>query len=395
MMLALELTAYLAVVFGTAGALFYAHRQQAWPYSRKAILWVLALVELAYMLRSPACVYLPEAPGPPAVRRRLLGVDGKHELHWTEGRSPVAFAWGLRGWFRSGHELFDFGAEIAPPLRYACLDHTRWEVVSAHRRQSHPDVVWTRELLQSDGTLVAWGGNQLLASAPDAAGWRVLSGLPVYPERLAAMALADDDSVVEVYLRDDVFEQTPQGTRRELTILRRDSAGRETSRRAVSLPAVTTERSIKHQLETAVYGDIVLVFELWWERGEGVGMTYAIDGQSAVRVWNTFPLVLNEFSPVHIAVTRDGAYFTTGQAVFRWTGERVRDIEPMLSDCRWDGHTLYGVRRYPFVVAHQRPAELPSRQRLYFDDDARARSRWILGGIDEAGREDEIVTIAL
>jgi hypothetical protein len=369
--------------------------------------------EVLYMLQAPACVYLPRVPGT-STERVLLGADATHRLYWAEATSPVAFLWGPRWWW-VGSRL-EFGIEFAPPVRYAVRDQARWELVSSDGRRASPSgSPMARHLVRSDGTVLAWG-RTLKELSPGSRDWRVLTELPSPYAGLVleAVALTDSDQIIEVYQDWQAFNGGPErGIRRDLTLLGRDSAGGQTWRVSLSLPEPRADRYMRHHLSAAAIGDTVLLFELWSEGGGGKGATYSAQKDGAVRKVNTFDVLLDGRLPVDVSATRDGAYFTTGQAVFRMNGAKELDLEPQLSACRWDGHTLYGVHRYPFFVSDSLVREnrlhlllAAAREGIPRPDPGLMQSvrpykegwqqgHWILGGVDEAGREDEIVKFEL
>ena len=89
------------------------------------------------------------------------------------------------------------------------------------------------------------------------------------------------------------------------------------------------------------------------------------------------------------------------------------ELESPLASCVWTNHTLNGVKRYPLFVSDILPrsnsvermlaaarAYNPGEGRLGEEWMRRASAAlrepaWILGGIDEAGREDEIRKVVL
>jgi hypothetical protein len=424
MLLLLMVIGYASIVLGSVWATVQSFRRAESFWGRRRLWICLAMsAELLYMLQAPGCVYLPKVPGR-AVRRVLLGADAAHNLYRLEGTCPVAFVWGPRWWWVGSR--IEFGIEVVPPLRYARRGSTRWELVWAQNRRPYPpDSHWRYRAIRYDGTLLAWGEDNLLELAPEALEWRVLAPLPTpgppvngplpdnYLMVLQAVALAEDGRISEVYQDEGAFERSPRGTRRELRVVQRERSGREVARFSASLPEVRSPRNIHHKLDAAVIQGTLLVFELWREEGQGRGATYSVLPDGQAREINSFEVAVDEYDPVEVAATRDGAYFTTGQEVFRMRGEKVQDIEPMLSGCVWDGHTLYGIRRYPFLVSEflSRENRLDlmlgaARHGIPHPDPGFGRrvrpikagweaGHWVFGGLDESGREDEIVKVEL
>ena len=89
------------------------------------------------------------------------------------------------------------------------------------------------------------------------------------------------------------------------------------------------------------------------------------------------------------------------------------ELESPLASCVWTNHTLHGVKRYPLFVADILPRSVsvntmvaaarayePGKGRLGEERIRRASEAlrepaWILGGIDEASREDEIQKVVV
>jgi hypothetical protein len=395
-MLATLVGLYLVIVFATlaVAARAAAHPTPRPPWAVAA--WVVLVLECVYMLQAPACVYLPRVPGQ-ATRRFLLGADDAHRLYWVEGTSPVAFLWGPRWWFAVGHVLGG-GMENVPPIRPAMHDRTQWELVSQGRRWPHPGGPWLHELASGDGAVLTWA-REMLELKPGESAWRSLARLPNdHPLDLQAVGRAGADSFVELYQDTEVRDKS-RGTKRDLILLLRERSGREASRTSLSLPESTSDRSIDAGLFVTVTPTATLVFETWREHGEGQGVTYSVRPGGLVTVLNHFAVRVEDGFPIGVEASPDGVYFTTGQAVFDLSGQKVQDLDPPLDTCRWEGHTLRGVRRYPFfmsgVLARDSRIQFTLARTVRPFKEGRERGRWVFGGLDEAGREDEIVKIEL
>ena len=100
MLIALLVAAYCVIGIGSAWAAVRSFQAPLSFWGRNRLrVCLLVAAEAFYVLQAPACVYLPRAPGKPAVERVILGADASNRLYWLERTRNVAFAWGPRWWF--------------------------------------------------------------------------------------------------------------------------------------------------------------------------------------------------------------------------------------------------------------------------------------------------------
>ena len=419
MLLAL-LAGYVAVVLGSAWLVVRSSRGSTRPpvLGRLAI-YVVALAEAAYMLRSPACVHLPgAAPEAAAVEKVLVGKDAAGRLYWLEGRSPTGFAFGPRWWFRVGHSV-EGGIEFIPPVRFAMTNETAWDLVSSDgRRRPFPTSKklygarvprwgdW-RYALRSDATLLSWDNDCFRSLSPEKPQWECLAPL-ASANRIEAGAVLPGDHTLEVRLEYIPFRDS-RGRTRNLTLIERDPAGQQVRSAALTLPeAPAGDTPGPYHLRLTPTGGGFALLEAWRRRGRAYWLSQDLQRIEIRADFSHEGWVSDELS---LAISDDGQFFTTGSAIFRTTGERLRELDPPLFSCVWLGHTLHGIRRYPFFAfdaldhshafnhfikagktrGDPRIADVAKRSEKY--RQAVERSAWILGGIDEAGREDEIVEV--
>jgi hypothetical protein len=430
MLLFLMVAAYVGLVatafWGAARS--FARADSFWRRHRWWI-WVALVAEVAYMVQAPACVYLPYVPGGAPTQRVLLGASANGTTFWLEGQSPLAFAWGPRWWWYWNPELLlpYGGLEWLPPLRYAKngtnSDETKWEVVGSDGSR-WPYLSRARFLTKSsrpiltspDGSLLTlWdsglhrleiGGKEWVCVAPCdrlMRGWT--EGLATFEHGVTVELYEVDRSGVQE-LRD-----RKQGIWVRQLLLRERAANGEVSRQArIDLPDHSTDSfgsPGRDSFVGATDRGPILIQTMGQPRPEGHVWRLSSDLESPTWVCR---FSFDAYKSLSIAVTSDGELFTSGQAVFRITGEKVQDLDPPLKWCHWSGHTLMGVRPYPFFVAETlkrsisfrkmsaaargtlrvaRAIEGPLPQAM----QAVARQRWPLGGFDEAGREDEVVEV--
>jgi len=418
------LVGYVTIVAASFFALVRSVRTPAsFSVPMRLFFWVVVVAQSFYMLGSPACVYLPPraVPPAPAVEKVLVGNDGSGQLHWLEGKSPIAFAWGPRWWFRVGHAP-NAGVEFTPPVRFALLDATQWELVGADgsremlsidRRNSDPRaptyLSWHRAL-RSDGNLLSWDSKCLRSLTTAVAEPKCLAELD--SNRRWAVAVLPQDHTLEI-LRDEAAFQNTNGRVRDLTLVERDAEGHEVRRVALRLPTDETKK-VHYQLHIQSTSRGLMLVEAWSSSEGSQGRVYRVtDDLLKAEPHGVFPVRLSLSEEPSFAISSDGEFLTTGQAVFRTNGEPIQDIDPPLWWCRWTDRRLYGVRRYPFVgfaitnrayafnayLRHTRAgvsARWPRSDRSA--EELRKgieRSAWLFGGLDEAGREDEIVEVPI
>src|SRR5437867_1745877 len=182
-MLLLFLVLYFSALFLTAWLLVQSYRAPASLWGRRRrLLGVVAILEALYLVQAPACVYLPYVPAKSSVERVVLGADAAGQLYWLEGRSPMAFAWGPRWWFAFGGHLLDGGLEVVPPVRFAKLKDTSWQVRTSagvarpYPAQSARGPAWAASRrVDSQGRLLELLGTGLYRLAPEDREWRRLT----------------------------------------------------------------------------------------------------------------------------------------------------------------------------------------------------------------------------
>jgi hypothetical protein len=421
MLLLLALILYAAIIIGSVWAVVHGYRarQSVW-WRTRFLIWLAFLGELAYMVQAPACVYLPWAPGKPAVERVLLGADGSGRLYWLEGTSSLGFAWGLRWWFVTGpHILFTGGFEVVPPLRFARLHATRWEVVRSDGwRRTYPTteprgpgIARHTDQVEADGTLVQWHSGGLYRLPESASQWQPVSSTRSGVEE--AFLVLPSGNILEAY---EVYQTNvdTQGKRRDFVLIEVDKTATQVRRGHVSIEddSVGGPGAPGRSVRFATSTQGLFLYQTWVKLGLAEGRTYRLDPD----LEHVGPVGTFDFDPerpLSIAGSPDGTLFTTGQAVFTTEGEKVLDIDPPLTSCVWVGRRLHGVRKYPFFAsqvlyrgapfrdfltgARGRLPGISAHQQRRFDRprEALLRSRWTGGGIDEAGREDEIVEMVI
>jgi hypothetical protein len=315
--------------------------------------------------------------------------------------------------------VVDAGMEWVPPLRYARRDRTTWELVNARGDRTpypttkfrHPRY-WRQglDVVTTGGAVLSWQRDGLVRLEPGASTYRVLTPIDFYGG-LETGCLLSEDRTVEVYEDSKALDQS-HGRKRDLLLLERDSAGREQRRASLSLPDDETDHRVYHQLACSGMADRLLLVEVRASVGSHRGCVYSVAADLATAtLLSTFDLILDEHVPLSLAVSQDGSLLTTGQAVWRTGGGKVRELETPLRSCVWIGRTLCGIRAYPFLFQesfnHDRRIGVAlSAARGEIGDSnpvgarrfepyrqAWARGQWILGGLDEADRQDEVVTL--
>jgi hypothetical protein len=367
------------------------------------------------MVQAPACVYLPHAPGPPAIRREILGADEAGNLYWLEGKCPLGFAWGPRWWLVLSGHTFDAGFEFVPWVRYALTDerwglysstplrNVMWELVDSlgRRRPFDHRKLTSSRAIEADGSLLTLNTRGLLRFTGGTTDGQPLVSSGDPPSGLPEdLRILPSGRILEV---EDVTGSDRE-ERRRLILIEREHDGRELTRRELFVPGtVTGDRRIK----VFPMADGYLLIHAW--QGEGLAWrarVYQVPTTLGdLQLLNEFPL--SSSNGVSIAVSADGKLFTDGASIYRVSGQKVQDLEAPLSSCVWVGRDLYGVRRHPFfaalvtwrseslkreiaavrVVPGARWSQL--RKRVAEGKDRVATSL----GFDEAGREDEIVKV--
>ncbi len=441
LLLLLTVAVYLAIVVTSAWAAVasFLRPGSLWARHRGWVRLVM-VIEIIYMLQAPACVYLPRAPGKPAVQRHLLGADPAGHLYWLESTAPMAFVWGPRWWisFRPDITLIPFvpyaaGLEYVAPLRYAVWTAAGWDVVSGDgRRWPVPEWHGSAGTMQSpvpraiasDGTLLSLeptgigrfassGGLRRLA--PSAAGWECVPpcGLPSLgtPESLATSASGSIWEIFESGSTGEISMRQLRGERLFRTRVR--SIAADSTPRVFELSLHQKPGNAGPSGGAGTSGNGVVLFLSRWE-GEGTVYEITSDGHS--RVLSTFSFGRHKapgdrytsFALPAFAMSSDQTLFTTGQAIFEVNGAKRSDLVPPLESAVWVGHTLHGVRSYPFfadlflersanhsqILAAAAHGDVGGHESLPTIRDGLRRSAWVLGGVDESGREDEIVSLA-
>lgn len=415
MLLLTIVAAYVLTIVGTFVLCVRSFLRRETPATRRILLSVAALAELLYMLGSPACIYLPRAPGKPAVQRTILGRDDSGVLYLLEGTSHLSLACGPRWWFGITHSGPDFGAEIVPPLRYARLKHAAWQIVFS-RGNRRPLQTHDFGVVRSDGTIVDWWINKgIYLLSPTASEWRPVAPLPNKEPFLYTISALDGGHTLEVYANSATFDES-KGHILDLLLRERDELGRVVNETKQAIGPSETAHGPVIRLEAAFGGGRVFLLNTWIPHSKdpgalgsnGKGAIYALSRDlSAVESLGVIDVdadgVVMDF-----AVSGDGRFFTTGQAIFSMRGEKFQDLVPPLASPLWVGDTLYGVAKYPFFIANELDRAdafnsaftfTPHRIRSPASEPAymrgRQSSRWVLGGLDEAGREDQVVQVAV
>ncbi len=432
MLLLLTVAAYLGTVVATVWATVASFRSPRSRFGRHP-LWVSAVMaaEMVYMLQAPACVFLPRAPGKEAVRRHLLGKHPSGRLYWLEATAPMAFVWGPRWWGYTRPETMPFvpaggGLDWVPPTRYAAWGAARWDVVCDDgRRWSVPGWHGSLGTMESgvpqtaapDGTLLRGDSLRCAPSGglcglkPGARSWECVSpcGLPSlgFGEALAVTINGAIWEIFEPGTAGQVADRRAHGER--LLTFRVRSSGAEPAPRVFELTIRQKPGLPGPSGATGLAGSDLALF---LSASDGNGTVYRIQaGTQQVQDLGLFVFDPRK-APDHytkgafFAMADDATLFTTGQAIWDIRGTLVSELDPPLESAVWVGHTLAGVRAYPFF-AHRYLKRSDSRsiildhaaRGLFRDDDRDARvvaaglgrSSWIFGGVDESGREDEIV----
>jgi hypothetical protein len=433
-MLLLMVAAYLAIVVVSLWATVSSFLRPESPWGRHRV-WVrlVMAVEVIYMLQAPACVYLPRAPGKPAVQRRLVGMDAAGRLYWVESTAPMAFVFGPRWWMYTRPEIVPLvptaqGFNWVRPLRYAVWNRARWEVACSDGRR-WPVPGWharrgsrmrlSPEAVVENGTLLTLRPSDaahpttsegLQGLKPGAPRWECVApcGLPSLGLR-QGLAAAPDGTIWEVFEAGDareVHERQSRGERLLAFRIRRPEARQPPRVFTLSFnqnPGVFGATGPTGVQAGARQGLLLFLSTRTWEpEGTVYGVT---EGESQARVLGRF--TFNDSRPVTFSIAADGAFFTTGQAIWDTTGTKRIDLDPPLESAVWVGHTLHGVRSYPFfgdlflersanhsrILATAASGDFDGHDSLPTIAAGLRRSAWMFGGVDESGREDELVDL--
>jgi hypothetical protein len=426
-LLFVEIGIYAVVFVATpfAAVRLFSSEPPRWLSRIGALVLVAALAEVMYLLRAPACIYLPRAPGH-RMSYRLLGVNAQHELVLIAQRRSLGFLWGPRWYFEAG-DAFNFGFEIVRPLRYDREVPESASLVVGDRERPYPNLDTEARVLRADGCLLGWTGGfrpKLHRLDSGATAWRLVTELPFpyapppggpvgppYPPSLRAVNTTPAEGVIELY--QEAEDSRQEGPSR-LILLERDEDGREISRSAVALPRVHKAREGGQEFTVVRLARETLIFESSAGRLEGHGLTYSVSPDGVAQPINAYEFAVDDSGsyPRTVSSSADGAYFTTGQAVFRRDGTKIRDLHPTLGGCVWDGYVLYGVRWYrfsfgydvrrnhgamewTFEAARRRAVEVDPGPSLNGRSEAWRHGEWFMNGVDEAGRDDEVVAVSL
>jgi hypothetical protein len=422
-LLLLAVACYLAVLVTTwLGLVAIRRRATSRRGLWQGVLWTLAVAEILYVLQAPACVYLPRAPGSPAVRRQLIGADSAGDVYWIEGKCPLGFAFGPRWWFvMTGHTL-DGGFEFVPWMRFAWTDDVwgrrsqgsprlvNWEVVGPQgwRRAYDQEHGAVAHVLEADRSIVSFAYDGVYRLPSTGGPWVFVGRYDGRGRgRPRDLKLLPNGTFLEVYEAPDTHLNE---RRRDITFVEREVSGKE--RRHVSMSLIEESRIINPgDVRVFVVPDALILIHTWLGEGlVGQGRTYRLSRTLS----DLQPLGAFQFTAVNrmsLAASPDGRFFTDGTSVFRIGGDKVRSLEAPLSSCIWVGNDLHGIRRYPFfgslvtwrqnslrgeiagarVPASRTPPsrELPGRVAA----GVAVSATW--NGFDEAAREDEIVRIGI
>lgn len=413
---------------------------------RRVLRWSLGLFAatwLVFTFNAPACVYLPSVAGRPAVMRRIVGADAQGRVHWLEAERDVAFAWGIRWWFYPIPHAFtaEFGFEYVPPLRFAKGPWARWRMmrsdgeVRPYAPPLEPDswpgatalsqLARTRPYVTDGGGWLVFQGTRLYSLPPSASEWvsrpvQLPGALPHSIE--LATALRSDGKIIGLdRIRPEKGYSEPWQDPLVVTVTD-PVLGNMIHRVNLALPGERPTRCGWYSIGLAATETGAVVFEACsqspkTERGAGRVFKLSPD-YTEVEMLSGFDC--QRTGRLAFSASADGLLFTTGEAVYRITGERLRSVGPFSSSV-WIGHTLVGVRRYPFfaerVLDRKKPMgeilrglRVPGSVRgpgewrgardlsLYIEiqDAAGAieRGPWWFGGNDESGKADEIERVA-
>jgi hypothetical protein len=402
---------------------------------RRHRFWVrsIASLILLYMAQAPACIYLPWAPGKPAVERLILGTDAEERLYWLEARSPVSFAWGLRWWVFIRADVsflpIDGGLEFVPPLRFARRTKLRWDMVrSDGERWRYPgrgDALTRKgsrlpRTIGPTGSLIELFDGQPRELSAHGRNWECVP--PCGAEALSwgsGVAMSRRGELVEVgepeRKKSESDRRFRQAARPLVLRFRRPGEIPATPVEAfLDLPARTETRLDFYDDEDPSHqaaGRYSLVraldegFVLFLTRNDGKGRCFRFDGVPPPFV-PVCDFVFDLSKPVSLVSTRDLTYFSTGQEIID-AACRVRAvIDPPFASSSWVGSTLRGLRTYPFFIdrhiltrsqsftamlaASRATTGRAPQEWMTTMAEGAARSRWVFGGVDEAGREDEM-----
>ena len=442
MSLLLIVLGYLGIVLGSVWALIRSITVKTWlSRPSQVVVGILVVLEALFMLRSPACVYVPP-PGvaaEPSIIRRIVGADLEGRVYWLEAERDVAFAWGIRWWFEFNPHVppGEGGIEYVRPLRYATGSAKRWRMKRSDgwSRPYDPPLAplpgvpgldllsISLPFVRPDGTWLVGDPSGFHALSPGIGTWLHLPSKPpkVSPMSvIVATAFVPDLGFVHLHrTRPDPFDET----RDQLAVTAvNPETKHELGPFAVVLPGKRPEAANRYVLALAAVDDGLLLFEAHSERGPGPGTGEAFRiSRDLQQVRRLSHFACDRVERLAFSASRDGLLFTTGESVHRSTGERLRDVG-RFSSSAWVGHTLIGVRPYPYlgerILRRTRPlgevldavsgaehTRGPSDWRGEGDKalfvevqdalGAAKKGKWLLGGIDESGKADEMERIEI
>lgn len=427
-MLAILLVVYAVVVLASVVFIFPGARNRLpWPAARRVAL-IASLFAIGYTVFSPACVYLPSVPAAPAIRRILLGED-QGQLYWLEGTiTRFAFARGPRWWltYPIPGVPWPAGLQSIPPLRLARMDQreTRWALVrSDGQRFPYPRRDWgylaRLQVVGSGG--VVWSAG--IVNALDR--FHAPSGTwtPITPERenqgFLESLIKTDRGLVAVYEHNTGRIDGVYIKKRDLVLKELDNAGKVINERRYVLDDWADGPGWPRRAIHLAFADGKIFAAQVAPKGvDGVGKVLIFpDSGGAIEVCS---FAYSYYHPFSFAVSADGRYFSTGQAVWRMDGSHLMPLVPILRMVNWQGSSVVGIRSFPLVgtkfldrdsnvnaildwVRTTDPETVFRRFGSYgrgFDGALfenlslalRRRPAWD-GGIDDSGGEDEIVTV--
>lgn len=416
--------------------------------TRRVLRWSLGLFAatwIVFTFNAPACVYLPSVPGKPAVTRKIMGADAAGRVYWVEAERSVAFAWGLRWWFEFNPHVppGQGGFEYVPPLRFATGPWAGWRIVRSDGQvRPYPPLqgalldpgfhfpgvpAWQYldvPYVTGDGTLIVHDKSGVHSLAPNTTGWTSVAGrLPeVAPYAYVPASARLEDGTLILFHQSRPSQPRFLDHREDRLFLTAidPTLGREIRRREIVLPGPRSKDGGRYVLSLAAIDHGLLLFEAHGshEIGPGTGDVFSVSVDfSEIRRVASFSC--DAVERASFSVPADGTLFTTGEAVYRITGDRIAEVGPFSSSV-WVGHRLVGVRSYPYMAkrvlerrrsfrelfdrvsgsVEVRPPStwLGDSEMWLFSEVGEARGaaekgHWFLGGIDEAGKADEIASV--
>lgn len=413
---------------------------------RRVLRWSLGLFAatwLVFTFNAPACVYLPSVAGRPAVMRRIVGADAEGRVHWLEAERDLGFAWGIRWWFYPIHHAFtaEAGFEYIPPLRFAKGPWVGWRMMRSdgHSRPFDPPLqvgTWpganlleqlamARPHVLADGSWVIVERARVLSLRPNTNAWLSRPLQSVRDLRYLSVAYVSraPGKMVSLYRvrHDGPWQSWQEPLAFTVTDL---ASGDESESTTPALPPWKDRPWTcgSYGVHLAAIDGGLLILEACGEKpsGPGIGRVLRVS-DDFTNPEKVADLDCRRPDRLAFSASADGSLFSTGEAVHRSTGERLRIVGPFSSSV-WIGHTLVGVRAYPFFAERVLDGKKPMKEilaglrdrgsvkgpgewrgardlALYVEmqDVAGAveRGRWWLGGIDEAGKSDQVERVTL